>query len=437
MFAAQTIVINPNFAESTVQYLQSLILTDSGGTTWIVLDGTNNKVMSDTICDTDGNNCKIISELITGSALDDYLTGTSTFLNWTDWKWCVMSAGKISCIEDEPIWWVSLWNQNWWDIYYTWVGDVGIGTETPTEKLDVNGNTHIGWILKLDSGITFKWDHYKNIKIDNRIDNGIWYDLYISAGNWMNWIGGMIIGSMKWWDLNLNGWEWYWSNIDWDLLLATNSGYVGIWTDTPTSKLDVEGTWSFNAILVQSNIYANELYTNSKIWRSPTHFMEFGFMLWMPIHTRNLTISDNKIIETRFNSSTNLSQIMMWGDNWINTTFWIIDNTWYPEFIVNPNWNYNVGIWTDNPQAKLDVAGTGKFDNIIVNDLLNLEPNTSLKTTCGYYCYNTGDMVYSEVDNAVCYCDNWLDRTNMTDGSLCFWNWTQCLEANEGNLGEL
>jgi len=42
--------------------------------------------MSDTICDTNGDNCKSISELITGVDLSDYLTGSAleSYLSGTD-----------------------------------------------------------------------------------------------------------------------------------------------------------------------------------------------------------------------------------------------------------------------------------------------------------------------------------------------------------------
>jgi len=50
VFAA-TISVSTNFTTNAVQYLQQLVLRDNSGTTGIVLDGINGKIMSDTICD--------------------------------------------------------------------------------------------------------------------------------------------------------------------------------------------------------------------------------------------------------------------------------------------------------------------------------------------------------------------------------------------------
>lgn len=509
VFAA-TISVPTNFTTNAVQYLQQLVLKDaSGTTTGIVLDGNSGKIMSNTVCDKDWDNCKTVSQLITGSALNWYLTGTSTFLTWEAWKWCTMSlnTSKINCFEDDPVlWgWISVWNLSGNDIYYN-TGNVGIWTGTPSEKLHVYWATQIGQSLKLFSNtdtnanptiealgnakpIVFmtSWSESMritaaskvgigtnnpkaklqvngNVKFSSigegtwefiiqddpngteamRVDmqnkrlifdsNNDWYNvgiwtaspssklevvwntkisgnlnvdgnsLYVDATN--NYVG---IGKTPWYKLDVNGtgrfssiitnainWiEFIWSAINnvymyvginkafninrgkditkW-LSISNLNGDVWIGTDTPSSKLDVEWTWSFNDLLVSWKINTNKISAWKFQWYSESDYMNFWIMSGWPIRTWNLWINEHSIMYSMFNTTHNTNTFVIW-ERWINSSFGILKDDWYTALSVDWSNEYNVWIWNDSPYQKLDVNGAIKIWYPATNTWCNSSSN--------------------------------------------------------------
>jgi hypothetical protein len=126
-------------------------------------------------------------------------------------------------------------------------GKVGIGTNTPSAKLDVNGNMRVsGDIMPYLNWVTSIGEMFQSFAvwwIDNLYSNTIvatdFHDLRLRA--WLNdGVGGRA------YDVYIDSWNWgFWA--DGKILLATaNNARVGIGTTTPNYKLEVQG--DINAI---------------------------------------------------------------------------------------------------------------------------------------------------------------------------------------------
>ena len=146
--------------------------------------------------------------------------------------WTILSS-------DLAPWVWSKWSSNASDIYYN-NGNVGIGTNTPRSKLDVVwGDLKINWA-------TLDWDNVAltNISNDDLSTQIIFKDKqnteYGSVYWYWNWGSfGLLDWDRNWWirmvkDLYtlflVNGLE---------KMRIQSNGNVGIWTTSPTSKLEV------------------------------------------------------------------------------------------------------------------------------------------------------------------------------------------------------
>lgn len=215
-----------------------------------------------------------------------------------------------------------MWKQNNKDIYFN-SGNVGIGTMNPTFKLEVagsmavNSNNNISWIQSSGTGDEFV---FAGIGLADYTTRKEWTFSHRKNGT----------------DVNSLGIEWYdGSSYDRKLTIKPN-GNVGIGTMNPTQKLEVAG-----------NVYAyNDLGTSYVSSSGSGNNWDYsGFLLYDKNTGKGWGIKQRQ----RVQEANNLA--IDWFDGSIYKT----------QFSIKPNGN--VGIGTDNPIWKLDVAGSGRFIN--------------------------------------------------------------------------
>lgn len=183
-------------------------------------------------------------------------------------------------------------------------GNIGIGTFEPDYKLDVNGHSRIlgeGDVLTLDkisnhypalafTGATNKsviegGDSYLNFSISGqdiaRLTNSGNVGIgTTSPGNKLHVVGGISAGDSKFYNsiqltdaINGTTQSWIWSGAANQLnlgvgtlsasntkMVVTNNGYIGIGTNTPIQKLDVNGNTNLQGNLLMND---NGIYLTS------------------------------------------------------------------------------------------------------------------------------------------------------------------------------
>lgn len=136
----------------------------------------------------------------------------------------------------------TIWQQNASNIYFN-TGNVGIGTTTPAEKLQVEGNLKLlnscGYIQKV-KGIYLGWDSSYGTQFNHGIfsTDGTSYSDDITVNSY----GNIRIN----FDSNSNGTNTFsighhTTGLTNTLFTITENGYVGIGTSTPAGSLDIQG----------------------------------------------------------------------------------------------------------------------------------------------------------------------------------------------------
>lgn len=170
----------------------------------------------------------------------------------------------------------------WGNIAMTWRGDgnVGIGTDAPSQKLDIAGAVRIEGALVSPEG-TLRDDNggwvrtYGSTGWYNNSYGGGWYmsdtswirtygnkGIYHNAGT-MRTDGTLQVGSSgSTLNVATNGSFAYRTNV----LFANTAGRVGIGTSSPTHLLTVNGTVRAEEVLVESGIAAKEISVRPQSW---------------------------------------------------------------------------------------------------------------------------------------------------------------------------
>lgn len=133
-------------------------------------------------------------------------------------------------------------------------GNVGIGTENPAYKLDVNGDVRFfNFVLEGNSSITRSLTDNFAYQSKNVGHNSFgWYvDSWdtSSASLWQSGVGGMRF---------FTGGQFR--------MAIHRSGNIGIGTDSPTQKLDVNGNIKGNNIYSNGTVFANEVKVEATAW---------------------------------------------------------------------------------------------------------------------------------------------------------------------------
>ena len=234
------------------------------------------------------------------------------------------------------------------------MGKVGIGTDTPTQALDVQG------ILKVSSDVPDSGHSLLNsgtIKLGNgRTSNGYAYvDLIAdptyteyglrlirsnSGANAISLIshrgtGNLILNAVEAADVSIQ------TNNS-ERMTITSNGNVGIGTDTPTAPLDVNGSMRVRGVATMNNsliVQRNQDSYPSALSATPTSNFNPNIM---------------RIESTQ--SDLGLDFGIKAGEGaWLQTKR--VDNTQHGRLLLNPSGG-NVGIGTTNPGEKLHVTGT-------------------------------------------------------------------------------
>ena len=297
-------------------------MTDASGTTGVVIDGINAKVHTESICDTDGSNCKFVADLQTGTV------------------------------------WNSIWNEDWGDITYTWwnihiSGDIH-GTNKDSFAIFADTENTNGWLLRLFS--TWHASHPWSIRLQSTASWNI--DFY-------RYDGGSTF-SMR----------------------ITSGGDLGIWTETPEAKLDVYGDGNFNWSVEATSFsgdgsnLTNLPVTNESLWNTwasdSINYIAGNVGIGTDIPDSKLHLRWNSPFIEIWNTEETEAGIIFRDSVSTHQSVQIIHDTssghlenklkfkmadWITKMTLLDNGN--LGIWTETPTTKLDVNGTGKFNNII------------------------------------------------------------------------
>lgn len=242
------------------------------------------------------------------------------------------------------------------------LGNIGIGTVNPTERLTVNGK-----LAMLDNLMTkLHWissdGNNEGIYIDNNGRVGIGtnqplYNLDVNGSgsfdSTMHVNGNLYANaSLSMGDnIKMNG---NWMSYDGDDkgVYIANNDYVGINTSTPTSELDVNGKLTMDGNISLNGNYLSRTGASQGLYISNTDYFGFG------TNTPNEQVDINGKLYMRDNIRLN--------ENWISG-----DGDDEGIYI---NSSGNVGIGYPNPLYKLEVYGNAKIKNgLTVKGIINAD----------------------------------------------------------------
>jgi hypothetical protein len=162
------------------------------------------------------------------------------------------------------------WTASGTNIYNSNSGNVGIGTTTPSTKLDVNGAISSGTFGNVSS-LRGPANSYTNLFLGGGIkdnSNGTYTILGDGGSNFFSAIkmdnGGNNSGAISFYDgISVSGVNYTISNselLPYMRMSISGSGNVGIGIANPQNKLDVNGTIHARAALVNLNGWADNVF---------------------------------------------------------------------------------------------------------------------------------------------------------------------------------
>jgi cytoskeletal protein CcmA (bactofilin family) len=239
------------------------------------------------------------------------------------------------------------------DIIKTNSGKIGIGTASPSEKLDVNGNAKVSGKLtatSLEAGdITVGGTSVgKGLEVTRTGGTKAQINWNEAGGNWQTVVDGTVKG------ISLYG-HTHSEITDITGVLKVNSalGRIGIGTATPTEKLDVNGNANINGKLSATLLTAGDITVGGTSAGN-------GFEVTRTGGTKAQIVWNETTSRWEANNSTGEIK----GISLMGHVHDILGGT-IDAPIIQVDSNKNVGIGTKTPTEKLDVNGNVKVSGSI------------------------------------------------------------------------
>jgi hypothetical protein len=249
-------------------------------------------------------------------------------------------------------------------------GNVGVGTDSPSSRLTVFCDDHSTSLAINSQGKESYGGQVAIISSSPQLD-------FISKNNSLHWSISVNYGCM------------YFVNSPWEhsnFVLNGNTGNIGIGTDSPKWKLDVDGSASISSLQAEEIYVAGRQLMPSKSYITILPNGNVGICEKSP--NAKLTIfSDVPVEKTSKDPESTLSygghmtikaptpQIDFIDQQ--NQSHWAINLSDGKLSFIRSPWNTadlvldkfgNVGIGTAEPRLKLDVAGTVRVEKLIIDD---------------------------------------------------------------------
>jgi hypothetical protein len=249
-------------------------------------------------------------------------------------------------------------------------GNVGVGTDSPSSRLTVVCDDHSASLAINSQSKESYGGQVAIISSSPQLD-------FVSKNNSMHWSISVNCGCMYF----VNS-PWEYSNF----VLNGNTGNIGIGTDSPKWKLDVDGSASISTLQAENIYVAGKQLKPSMSYMSILPNGNVGICEKSP--NAKLTIfSDVPVEKTSKDPESTLS----YGGHMTikaptpqldfidqqNQNHWAINLSDGKLSFVRSPWNSadlvldkfgNVGIGTAEPRLKLDVAGTVRVERLIIGD---------------------------------------------------------------------
>ena len=241
-------------------------------------------------------------------------------------------------------------------------GKVGIGTTSPSEKLDVDGNIRARGNLRLGSSSdpTIDDDNDRFISTAGQLtiksnDSGLnndYVNLILESGTASN-VGKIIIGGGE-----TSGGKkkirFYTSSTE--RMRITQDGLVGIGTTSPSEKLDVDGN-----IRARGNIRLGTSSDNTVDDDNDRFISTAGHLT---IHANDSGLNESYIGLTLQTGTTNQGKIVMGGGTQHHNRRMQFYTSSTERMRID--WNGNVGINKTNPSKPLHVGGDIQSDGTVI-----------------------------------------------------------------------
>jgi len=286
------------------------------------------------------------------------------------------------------------------NIYNSNLNNVGIGISTPLYKLDINGSINIGELYIKDTNVSNIIDNKiittSNILVNyNNLINKPSLSTVATTGNYSDLNGKPLLSlvATSGYYSNLNGIPFI---IDNNNVYSSFSGNLGIGTNNPNYKLDVNGSINTGGIgeiyikntnisnIIDSKITISSNNLTSQINSLSTDTLPLGTInrfIINDIYDRNITFTGNLTSSNIITS--NLSVI---GDSTVlNTTVYqteqlqVVNDTTATAVIVKQNnINYNLAEFYNNTQLNFLINSNGNIGIANLNPLYKLDVNGNI-----------------------------------------------------------